>query len=136
MPVHDESGRHQDDGGRSAPRVQTPIAVTPDSQPGHPVPDDPASYTAGLDLLRRRRKYFFGVVLGYVPVMWLLHEFAPRFMLKAFAVWVVLLVVAMAVSAVARCPRCGNCFHMHGMTLLYLRKCLHCQLHINADRQP
>ena len=32
-----------------------------------------------------------------------------------------------------RCPRCGNYFHVNGMMLLYLRRCLHCQLHINAD---
>lgn len=121
-------------GGQSSPRIPPSIEMT-NNQTVPTVSEDQASYTQGLDLLRRRRKYFFGVVLGYVPVMWLLHEFAPRFMLKAFGVWVVLLVVAMAVSAVARCPRCGNCFHMHGMTLLYLRKCLHCQLHINADRQ-
>jgi hypothetical protein len=36
----------------------------------------------------------------------------------------------------SKCPRCGNYFHLHGMTLLILRKCLHCQLHINADKIP
>ena len=131
---HEQESPRVNGGFQETPRVSVPI------EPGtmsadQPVDADPASYTPGLNLLRRRRQYFFGVVLVYVPVMWLLHEFAPRFMLKAFAVWVVMLVAAMAVSAVARCPRCGNCFHMHGMTLLYLRKCLHCQLHINADRQ-
>jgi hypothetical protein len=34
--------------------------------------------------------------------------------------------------ALSKCPRCGNYFHMHGMSLLILRKCLHCQLHIST----
>jgi hypothetical protein len=33
----------------------------------------------------------------------------------------------------SKCPRCGNYFHLHGMTLLVLRKCLHCQLHISEN---
>ncbi len=52
-----------------------------------------------------------------------------------FIVWVVLLAFFATMAASARCPRCGNYFHMHGMTLLYLRKCLHCQLHLNSDRK-
>ncbi len=109
-------------------------AVNMENQANQPVPEDPSSYKPGLDLLRRRRRYFFGLVLLYVPMMWVLHELARQHMLKAFIGWVLLLVVAMAVSALAKCPRCGNYFHMHGMTLLYLRKCLHCQLHVNADK--
>ncbi len=52
-----------------------------------------------------------------------------------FLAWVVLLAFFATMAASARCPRCGNYFHMHGMTLLYLRKCLHCQLYVNSDKK-
>lgn len=95
-------------------------------------------YSRGLSKIRIRRKFFFGVILAYIPVMWLIHSVAPdnRTMFTAFGVWVVLLIITCLVSAITRCPRCGNLFHVHGMAMLYLRKCLHCQLHINADRVP
>jgi len=95
-----------------------------------------ADYTPGLNRIRIRRKIFFGVIIAYVPVMWLIHSIAPdnRTMFSAFGVWVVLLLVTCFTSAIVRCPRCGNLFHVNGMAMLYLRKCLHCQLHVNADR--
>jgi hypothetical protein len=52
-----------------------------------------------------------------------------------FLLWFVIMFTIALVAAVARCPRCGNYFHVHGMTLLYLRKCLHCQLHLTADKR-
>lgn len=55
-------------------------------------------------------------------------------MLTAFLTWLALLMVTALWAAVCRCPRCGNYFHVNGMTMLFLRRCLHCQLHINADR--
>lgn len=103
-----------------------------DGQQSH----DDSTFRPGLSLIRRRRKYFFVTVLAYIPAMWALHGISPttRSMGTALGVWIVLLCITMFLSAVARCPRCGNYFHVHGMTLLYLRKCLHCQLHITADR--
>lgn len=97
--------------------------------------EDASGYHEGLRRIRIRRKYFFGVILVYIPAMWLIHSVAPdyRTMFTAFGIWVVLLIVTCLMSAVTRCPRCGNLFHVHGMTMLYLRKCLHCQLHVNAD---
>lgn len=80
--------------------------------------------------------YFFATVLVYVPAMWLIHSISStyRTMFISIGSWVVVLIVTMSISAVVRCPRCGNYFHINGMTLLYLRKCLHCQLHVNADK--
>jgi hypothetical protein len=57
-----------------------------------------------------------------------------RALAVVFAAWFIMLWVVVGYSALARCPRCGNYFHMHGMTLLYFRKCLHCQLHLKADK--
>jgi hypothetical protein len=90
----------------------------------------------GLRLIRRRRRWLWLVILAYLPAMWLTLKVMPlhKVLGTVFLVWVVLLFIVVLVSAVARCPRCGNYFHMNGMTLLYLRKCLHCQLHVNADK--
>ena len=98
--------------------------------------NNPEEYGKALRLIRRRRSFLFGVILMYVPAMWLIHGVSPalRTMLTAFGIWVLLLVTTCLMAAICRCPRCGNYFHVHGMTMLFLRKCLHCQLHINADR--
>ena len=97
---------------------------------------DESTTAPALRLIRRRRKYFFCTILVYMPAMWVVNEISPtyRSMGIAIGVWVIVLFITALMSAVTRCPRCGNYFHVHGMTLLYLRKCLHCQLHINADK--
>jgi len=89
-----------------------------------------------LRIIRRRRWYLWIVILAYLPAMWATLKLMPlhKVLGTVFLAWFVLLFIAVLVSAIVRCPRCGNYFHMNGMTLLYLRKCLHCQLHINADR--
>lgn len=94
------------------------------------------AYTPALNLIRRRRKYFFGTILVYMPAMWAVQKVSPKYTSIGIAigVWVVVLFITALMSALTRCPRCGNYFHVNGMTLLYLRKCLHCQLHITADR--
>lgn len=98
---------------------------------------DGTEFEAGLRVIRRRRWYLWGVILVYLPAMWTTLQLTPsrRAVAAVFAVWFVLLLITATVSAIARCPRCGNYFHMHGMTLFYFRTCLHCQLHINADKK-
>jgi hypothetical protein len=85
---------------------------------------------------RRRRKYFFGTVLIYIPALLVTYQFSPtnRAMGTVFGIWVVLLIISTFLAALCRCPRCGNYFHMNGITLLILRRCLHCQLHISSDK--
>ncbi len=101
------------------------------------VSGDKAELGPGLRLVRRRRLYLWGVIGFYLPAMWLTLRVNPtyRALGTVFFVWFVLLFATALAAAVAPCPRCGNYFHMHGMTLLPLRKCLHCQLHITADRK-
>ncbi len=98
---------------------------------------DPVAFERGMASVRRRRKYFFGVVIGYMPLMWLVHKLSPSFQSMAitFSAWVVILFLTALYSALVRCPRCGNYFHMNGMSLLYLRRCLHCQLPVNAKNE-
>jgi hypothetical protein len=97
---------------------------------------DTSTFGPKLGLIRRRRKYFFGTILAYVPTLVIVHSISPtdRAMGIVFGVWFVLLIITAFLSAVVACPRCGNYFHVNGMVILYLRKCLHCQLHINADK--
>ena len=95
---------------------------------------DPVAFKQAMELIRRRRKYFFVTVIAYMPLMWLANKISPTFssMAITFSIWVVVLFITALYSALARCPRCGHYFHMNGMSLLYLRRCLHCQHHINA----
>lgn len=95
-------------------------------------------YAAVMKKTRQRRKLFFGTVLAYIPAIVITHMISPTnlAMGTVFVVWVVLLIAVTFLVALCKCPACGNYFHLHGMTLLVLRKCLHCQLHINTDNPP
>ncbi len=81
--------------------------------------------------------YLWGIILVYLPAMYSAISLTDSYRIigTIFFFWVVLLAFFATMAASARCPRCGNYFHMHGMTLLYLRKCLHCQLHVNSDKK-
>lgn len=78
---------------------------------------------------------FFTTVLLYIPALLLTHHISPtnRAMGTVFGIWVVILIIATFMVALSKCPRCGNYFHLHGLTMLVLRKCLHCQLHISTN---
>lgn len=97
----------------------------------------PAELTTGLALIRRRRWYLWGAILIYLPVIKLTLMLTPSFkvVLSVVGIWLLISFILAFVAALARCPGCGNYFHMHGPTLLFMRKCLHCQLHLCADRR-
>lgn len=99
-----------------------------------PTPDE---LTKGLALIRRRRWYLWGAILIYLPVLKLTLTLSPslRITLCVVGLWLLLSFTLAFFAALARCPRCGHYFHMHGPTLLFMRKCLHCQLHLCADRR-
>ncbi|MDY6849047.1 MAG: hypothetical protein SV239_07985 [Thermodesulfobacteriota bacterium] len=94
-------------------------------------------YSAGLQALRKRRLSLGVLILVYVPAIWLALKLgqSDRVAGVVFAIWILLVCVAVCYTAFARCPRCGNYFHMNGFIPLYLRRCLHCNLHVNADKQ-
>ena len=91
----------------------------------------------GLAKVRRRRWYLWFVLIIYLPTMWTTQKITHSFndSLPVFFIWFLVLLAVMGISASARCPRCRNYFHVNGMTLLYLRRCLHCQLHLTADKR-
>lgn len=98
--------------------------------------EDPALISRGLTAVRRRRWCLWSVLILYLPTMWTTQKITHSFhkSLPVFFIWFLVMLCTMAYSAAARCPRCRNYYHMHGMALLYLRKCLHCQLPLNADK--
>lgn len=98
---------------------------------------DNATLRSGLKIVRRRRWYLWLIILAYLPLMGVAMKKLPSFKAVgvAFLAWFVVMFALALLAAVARCPRCGNYFHLHGMTLLYFRKCLHCQLHLTADKR-
>lgn len=97
---------------------------------------DKSALKFGLKKIRRRRWCLWLIILLYLPIMAVAMKTLPSFtaVMVIFSLWFILMFSIALVAAVARCPKCGNYFHMHGMTLLYLRKCLHCQLHVCADK--
>ena len=99
--------------------------------------EDVSQYAAGLAKLRRRRWFFWGVILVYIPAIWLSLELtnSDRQTFKVFAVWFLFIIVSSMLAATGRCPRCGHYFHVNGFIPLYLRRCLHCGLHITADKK-
>ncbi|MDO3377002.1 hypothetical protein [Geoalkalibacter halelectricus] len=99
--------------------------------------EDLTQYASGLQALRRRRWFLWGLILIYIPMMWLTLELSgsDRVAGMVFVVWILLVAVAVVFAAFAKCPRCENFFHMQGFMPLYLRRCLHCELHVTADKQ-
>ncbi len=91
----------------------------------------------GLTKVRQRRWILWATILIYVPGLLLAFQMdvAGGTKAKLFVGWVVLLCVAVGLATVVKCPRCGQQFHTNGPTFLPLRRCVHCGLPLNADRQ-
>ena len=98
---------------------------------------DPTTYRAGLKKIRMRRWFLWVVILGYLPAMLIALDSSDvrTWVTITFSTWLVLLILAVALACLVRCPRCGECFHTHGPTFLPFRRCLHCALHVNADKR-
>ncbi|QXE93014.1 hypothetical protein KP001_04725 [Geomonas subterranea] len=97
---------------------------------------EPAVIASGLAAVRKRRWCLWIVLIVYLPTMYVTQRITHSFSgsMPVFFAWFAVLLCVMFYSATARCPRCRNYYHMQGMALLYLRKCLHCQLPLNADK--
>jgi len=102
------------------------------------VKPDPAVIHQGLAKVRNRRWLLWGTILVYLPGLWLALQLglAGGDLAKLFGVWVTLLCLTVGLATVVKCPRCGNAFHTNGPTFLPVRKCVHCGLHVNADKNP
>lgn len=136
--MHETSYHDDGDGSVARPATTEDHAAVEPGVCALPHQTDPVAFKQAMNLIRRRRKYFFASIIIYMPLMWGVNKISPTFrsMAISFGVWVAILFITALFSALARCPRCGHYFHMNGMSLLYLRRCLHCQLHVTADRHP
>lgn len=92
---------------------------------------------AGLRMIRRQRWLLWGVILLYLPQMWITVKLthSNRAIGIVFGIWFIFLLKASLQVAFAECPRCGNYYHLKNFNTLYVRKCRHCGLHINADKK-
>ena len=97
---------------------------------------DPQALQRGLAKVRSRRWILWATILIYMPGMMLglYLQASGGTMGKLFAGWVVLLCIAVGLATVVVCPRCGNTFHTNGPTFLPVRRCVHCGLHLCADK--
>ena len=98
---------------------------------------DPIKYRPELKKIRKRRFALWLIITAYLPAMMIALD-SPDYKARAtvvFIIWIILLIIAVVFACLARCPRCGECFHTHGPTFLPFRRCLHCALHVNADKR-
>jgi hypothetical protein len=99
--------------------------------------EDFTAYSQGLGSIRRRRWFLWLTIIMYIPSIWvslqLTHSDRTTFMV--FVIWFAVTAYASGYAAIARCPRCKNYFHLKGVLSLYLRRCMHCDLHLNSDRK-
>jgi hypothetical protein len=97
---------------------------------------NPSGYQPMLAIIRRRRWYFWCLILFYMPAAVMALQLTQSYKTVGivFVIWLILLCIVVALVASAECPRCGNTFHMRNSTLSYGRKCRHCELHLCADK--
>ena len=97
---------------------------------------DPVALRQGLKKVRSRRWILWAVILIYMPCLIVALEMnaSGGVMGKLFALWVGLLCVAVGLATVVRCPSCGHTYHTNGPTFLPVRRCVHCGLHLCADK--
>lgn len=98
---------------------------------------DPASLRQGLVKVRKRRWILWATILIYMPglIVALELEASSGTLGSLFALWIVLLCIAVGLATIVKCPACGNPYHTNGPTFLPVRRCVHCGLHLNADKK-
>ena len=98
---------------------------------------DPDILRLGLTKIRKRRWILWATILIYVPglIIALEVEASGSSLGKLFAIWIILLCVVVGLATVVKCPGCGNTYHTNGPTFLPVRRCVHCGLHLNADKK-
>ncbi|HEY3309136.1 MAG TPA: hypothetical protein VGJ93_11830 [Desulfuromonadaceae bacterium] len=87
-------------------------------------------------MIRRRRWYFWLIIMVYLPATWstLAYSHSYRITGIVFAIWFVLLCVIIVLLATAKCPSCGKYFHMRNASLSIYRSCRHCGLNLGTGK--
>lgn len=90
---------------------------------------------AGLHDIRLRRRWFWLFFWAYLPAMAIIAMLGDWVFPWAAFAWMGFFLGASMYVWVSRCPRCGERFHYRrGFSNPWTRKCLHCGLHLRADR--
>ena len=91
---------------------------------------------AGLAKIRSRRWLLWFIIMAYVPGLLIALEMntPTNVMGWLFGFWVLLLCIGVGFATVIKCPRCNKPFHTNGPTFLPVRLCVHCGLHLKADK--
>ncbi|TLM64282.1 MAG: hypothetical protein FDZ69_11830 [Deltaproteobacteria bacterium] len=99
-------------------------------------PVEPETIAAGLGKVRKTRWILWATIAAYLPGLLIALQLAlsGSTMTVLFGTWVFLLCVAVGLATIVRCPRCHKTFHTNGPTFLPVRRCVHCGLHVTADR--
>lgn len=97
---------------------------------------DPAALRQGLSKVRKSRWLLWTTILIYVPglLIALQLQFSSGAMTRLFGLWVFVLCLVVGMATVVKCPRCLKTFHTNGPTFLPVRRCVHCGLHVTADK--
>lgn len=97
---------------------------------------DPAAISAGLRKVRKTRWILWTTIFIYIPGLFIVLQLQlpSGTMTALFGFWVLLLCIAVGLATVVKCPSCRKPFHTNGPTFLPVRKCVHCGLHVKADK--
>lgn len=97
---------------------------------------DPAVIRQGLIKVRKSRWLLWATIIIYVPglVVALQLHLSSGAMTRLFGLWVLLLCITVGLATIVKCPRCLKTFHTNGPTFLPVRRCVHCGLHVAADK--
>ena len=90
----------------------------------------------GLAKVRGRRWLLWFIITAYVPGLLISLEMnvSKNALGWLFGLWVFLLCIVVGFATVVKCPRCNKPFHTNGPTFLPVRLCVHCGLHLKADK--
>ncbi|MEJ2201364.1 MAG: hypothetical protein P8X63_10185 [Desulfuromonadaceae bacterium] len=89
-----------------------------------------------LSGIRMRRLFLWLVFLTYLPAIGLALKFSdtgkPAFYLGI--TWLLMAAVGGVLVSFSRCPRCHELFHIQGYSTSWGRRCVNCNLHLNAGK--
>ncbi|HJV35261.1 hypothetical protein [Geomonas sp.] len=85
--------------------------------------------------VRRRRWFFWGLVVVYMPAIATALHFTESMQVAGilFLSWAILLIIAVCLVATAKCPACANNFYMRNGSLSFSARCRHCGLVVRGE---
>ncbi len=97
-------------------------------------------YKEGLQKLRKMRTLVWVIGLGIIPwgvlTAFISVYFNCENLIHLFTFYILIASIISFINLCIKCPRCGKYFHIgkYYFTNTLSRRCLHCDLHIAADK--